>query len=87
MTRTLLAATLVAFSIASFAESRVTYVGGGRYTCQGNAADCAHINQSNRRESGYRAQQYQQEQDGAQSVVDRERSKDEARRNDQRRNP
>jgi hypothetical protein len=60
MTKTLLAVTLAALSFAAGAESPVTYVGEGRYTCRGNSAQCAQIDQNNRRESDYRAQQYQQ---------------------------
>lgn len=87
MRRTLLTISLTALSMAVHPESRVAYVGEGRYACQGNTADCAHIDQANRRESDYRMHQNQREQDRAQSVVDRERRKEQDRRDEQRRTP
>ena len=87
MNRTLLAITLAALSCAALAESRVTYVGEGRYACSGHSAECAQIDQNNARESNYRAQQYQRDQDRAQAYVDRERRNEEERRNESRRNP
>lgn len=87
MTRTLIAVTLAALSFAACAESPVTYVGEGRNLCRGNSAQCAQIDQNNRRESDYRVQQYQRDQDRAQAAVDRERRLDEERRAEQRRNP
>ncbi len=73
-------------AFTAHAETKSTYVGTGRFTCQGSSAACAQIDQNNRRESDYRAQQYQREQDRAQAVVDRER-REEERRNEQRRYP
>ena len=87
MTRILVATTLALLQFSAHAESPVTYVGEGRNLCRGSSAQCALIDQNNRRESDYRAQHYQRDQDRAQAAVDRERRQDEARRNDQRRNP
>ena len=86
MTRILVATTLALLQFSAHAESPVTYVGEGRYTCRGNNFQCAQIDQNNRRESDYRAQQYQRDKDRAQDAVDRSR-RDEERRNDLRRNP
>ena len=87
MTRILVATTLALLQFSAHAESPVTYVGDSRYTCRGSSAQCAQIDQNNRRESDYRAQHYQRDQDRAQMAVDRERRLDEARRAELRRNP
>lgn len=67
------------------AESKVKYAGEGRYTCKGSSADCAQIDQNNRRETEYRERQYQREQDKAQAYVDRARRDEDERRNQQQR--
>jgi hypothetical protein len=69
--------------VAAHAEPKVTYVGEGRYACRGSSAECAQIDQNNRREAEYRADQYRREQDRAQDYVDRERRRDDERRGDQ----
>lgn len=66
------------------AESKVTYVGEGRYACRGSTAECAQIDRDNRREAKYRERQYGREQDRAQSTVDRSRWEYEERSNQQR---
>lgn len=85
MTKTLLAVTLATFSITSFAESRVTYVGGGRNACSDSSAACAQVDANNRAQSERDSRQYQRDQDRAQAYVDRERRRDEERRNDRHR--
>lgn len=72
-------------SLTAYAETKSEYVGGGRYLCQGNSTQCAQVDANNRAQSDRDAQRYQQDQDRAQSYVDRERRKDEERRNEQRR--
>lgn len=60
-------------------DAQVTYVGGGRYVCKGNSYKCAQIDQQNQRESERRTEEYQRDQDRAQSYVDRERRREEER--------
>lgn len=71
---------LVCMSAFAKDKSEVTYVGMGRYTCSGNTAACAQIDANNRAQSDRDARQYQERQDHAQGVVDRERRRDEERR-------
>jgi hypothetical protein len=71
--------------VQAHAEPKVTYVGLGRYSCSGSTAECAQIDQNNRRESEYRARQYQREQDRAQESVERTRRENEERRDLKRR--
>lgn len=87
MTRPLLAITFAALSFFAQAESRVTYVGDGRTACTGNSPACAQVDANNRQRESERARDYQREQDRAQDYVDRERSKERERREEQRRNP
>lgn len=51
--------------ISGFAEPKVTYVGLGRYSCQGTTAECARYEQMNQMESERRERAYQREQDKA----------------------
>lgn len=71
------------FCLLSFAyakdDAQVTYVGGGRYVCEGDNYKCAQIDQQNRRESERRREEYQRDQDRAQSYVDRERRRESSR--------
>ena len=79
---------LAALAIAAHAEKqdpKISYARGGRNICSGNSAACAQVDSNNRAQSDRDAQRYQQDQDRAQSYVDRERRKDEERRNEQRR--
>lgn len=87
MTRALFAITVAALSFFAHAESRVTYVGDGRTACTGNSAACAQVDSNNRQRESQGASDYQREQDRAQDYVDRERSKERERREEQRRNP
>ena len=83
-----LLAALAAMAITAHAEKqdpKISYSGLGRYSCQGNSAACAQVDANNRAQSDRDAQRYQQDQDRAQSYVDRERQKEEQRRNEQRR--
>lgn len=85
MNKSILISALIAVLAAQCAsakeESRVTYVGQGRYTCEGDSYKCARIQQENNRESDRRRQEYQRDQDRAQDYVDRARQReDEARR-------
>ncbi len=80
---------LAAISIAAHAENKdpkISYSGLGKYSCSGNSAACAQVGSNNRAQSDRDAQRYQQDQDRAQSYVDRERRKDIDRQNEQRRN-
>ncbi len=57
-------------------DARVTYVGQGRYACEGDSYKCARIQQENNRESDRRRQEYQRDQDRAQDYVDRARQRE-----------
>ena len=75
-TKTLMASALAVclLSVAyAKGDAKVTYVGGGRYACQGDSYKCAQIDQANQRESDRQRQEYQREQERAQDYVDRER--------------
>lgn len=73
---------LLAASALAKDDARVTYGGDGRYTCSGNNASCAKIDTYNHQREAQRQAEYQRDQDRAQSVVDRERRKEETRRPD-----
>lgn len=64
---------LIAVSAFAKDDTRTTYVGQGRYTCNGNSAACAQIDQNNRQAEQLRQYEYQREQDRAQAAVERER--------------
>lgn len=87
MTKRLVAAVLAVLEFSAHADSLVTYVGDGRYACQGTSSTCAQIDINNRQRESQRDADYQRDQDHAQAVVDRERRKDEERRYQQRQNP
>ena len=72
-------------SITSFAEPKVTYVGLGRYSCQGTTAECARYEQINQMESERRERAYQREQEKADAYVERIRREEEKRRYDKNR--
>lgn len=82
MNRSILIAALLAYALsAQAADTKVEYVGQGRYSCEGDSYKCARIQQENNRESDRRRQEYQRDQDRAQDYVDRARQReDEARR-------
>lgn len=86
MTKLLAAALLASLQFSAHAESRVTYVGDGRYACQGSSSTCAQIDANNRQRESQRAANYQRDQDRAQAVVDRERRRDDERREERYRN-
>lgn len=84
--KNVLFAALAAISMSAHAENKdpkISYSGLGKYSCSGNSAACAQVDSNNRAQSDRDAQRYQQDQDRAQSYVDRERRKEE-RRNEQR---
>lgn len=76
-----------AINFSSYAESRVTYVGSGRYSCSGNNTQCAQIEQNNRQQQQLEQSRYQQEQERAQAIVNRERRFEEEQQRAQRRTP
>lgn len=81
MRRLLIAGLAICFLSVAYAsdDPQVTYVGGGRYVCTGNSYKCAQIDQQNQRESERRREDYQRDQDRAQSYVDRDRRREEER--------
>lgn len=68
-----------------FAEPKVTYVGLGRYSCQGTTAECAQYEQMNQMESDRREGAYRREQEKADAYVERSRREEERRRYEQAR--
>lgn len=87
MTKLLAATALAILEFSAHANSRVTYVGDGRYACQGSSSTCAQIDANNRQRESQRAADYHRDQDRAQAVVDRERRIEKERRYQQRQNP
>lgn len=84
-TRVLLLAGLLVFSsVGTSAETKVTYVGLGRYSCSGTVAECAQINFNNSQVEEANSRRYQENQDRAQRYVEetrrREREYDRGRR-------
>lgn len=69
---------------ANAAEPRVTYVGDGRFVCQGDSAACAQVDANNRQREMQRQYQDQRDNDRANRYVEEQRRQDEQRRYDQR---
>lgn len=85
-TTIVLVAALVTISTTpSFAEPMITYVGLGRYSCRGTAAECAPYEQINQVESERRERAYQRLQEKADAYVERNRREEERRQYEQRR--
>ena len=82
----LLAALLGLACATASSEPKVTYVGLGRYSCSGTAAECAQINFNNSQVEEANRLRYQEDQDRAQRIVDetrrKERESDRERRRD-----
>ncbi len=57
-------------SVAASAEPKVTYVGLGRYSCSGTAADCAQINFNNSQVEEANRRRYEEDQNRAQRYVE-----------------
>ncbi len=76
LTTALLACCLLSVAHAKD-DARVTYVGGGRYACEGDSYRCARIEQENQREAERQRRDYQRDQDRAQDYVDRARQREE----------
>lgn len=57
-------------SIGASAEPKVTYVGLGRYSCSGTAAECAQINFNNGQVEEANRQRYQEDQNRAQRYAE-----------------
>lgn len=66
----LLASLMGLASLEALAEPKVTYVGLGRYSCSGAAAECTQINFNNGQIEEANRRRYQEEQDRAQRIVD-----------------
>ncbi len=81
MARVFLLAGLMGLAcVGASAEPKVTYVGLGRYSCSGTAAECAQINYNNGQVEEANRRRYQEEQDRAQRVVDETRRRERERR-------
>jgi hypothetical protein len=72
----LLACLLGVASIGNSAEPKVTYVGLGRYSCSGTAAECAQVNFNNSQAEEVNRRRYQDDQDRAQRYVEETRRKE-----------
>ena len=72
----LLAGLLGLASERASAEPSVTYVGLGRYSCSGTAAECAQINLNNSQVEEANRCRYQEDQDPAQHYVDENHRKE-----------
>jgi len=72
-------------SVGALAEPKVTYVGLGRYSCSGTAAECAQINFNNSQVEEVNRRRYQEDQDRAQRYVDETRRKEREYERDRRR--
>lgn len=72
----LLAGLMGLASLEASAEPKVTYVGLGRYSCTGTAAECAQINFNNGQVEEANRRRYQEEQDRAQRVVEESRRRE-----------
>lgn len=72
----LLAALLGLACATASSEPKVTYVGLGRYSCSGTAAECAQINFNNSQVEEANRLRYQEDQDRAQRIVDETRRKE-----------
>lgn len=72
----LLAGLMGLANLEASAEPKVTYVGLGRYSCSGTAAECAQINFNNGQVEEANRRHYLEEQDRAQRVVDESRRRE-----------
>ncbi len=72
----LLAGLLGFASVEALAEPKVIYVGLGRYSCSGTAAECAQINFNSSQIEEANRRRYQEDQDRAQRYVDESRSRE-----------
>lgn len=63
-------------SLGASAEPKVTYVGLGRYSCSGTAAECAQMNFNNSQVEEVNRRRNQEDQDRAQRYVDETRRKE-----------
>ena len=72
----LLACLLGLASIGGSAEPKVTYVGLGRYSCSGSAAECAQINVNNSQVEEANRRRYQEDQDRTQRYVEETRRRE-----------
>lgn len=72
----LLAGLMGLASEGASAEPKVTYVGLGRYSCSGTAAECAQIHFNNGQVEDANRRRYQEEQYRAQRYVDETRRKE-----------
>lgn len=72
----LLAGLMGLASEGASAEPKVTYVGLGRYSCSGTAAECAQIHFNNAQVEDANRRRYQEEQYRAQRYVDETRRKE-----------
>ena len=76
MRNCLLTALLGMACATASAEPKVTYVGLGRYSCSGTAAECAQINFNNSQVEEANRRRYQEDQDRARRIVDETGRKD-----------
>ncbi len=58
-------------------DPRVTYVGGGRYTCEGSSEKCAQIDQQNHLNEALKSSDRQRSEDAANRYVREERERQE----------
>ena len=72
----LLAGLLGLASEGALAEAKVTYVGLGRYSCSGNAAECAQSNFNNGQVEETNRRRYQEDQDRTQRYVEETRRRE-----------
>ncbi len=63
-------------SLGASAEPKVTYVGLGRYSCSGTAAECAQMNFNNSQVEEANHRRNQEDQDRAQRYVEETRRKE-----------
>lgn len=63
-------------SVRASAEPKVTYVGLGRYSCTGTAAECAQVNFNNSQVEEANRRRNQEDQYRAQHYVDETRLKE-----------
>ena len=69
-------------NMAAWAEPKVSYVGLGRYTCSGTAAECAPIYTNNDRQEEASRRRYQEEQERAKRYVEESRRREREARPD-----
>lgn len=69
-------------SAGAFAETKVTYVGLGRYSCSGTVAECAQVNFNNGQVEEVNRRRYQEDRDRAQRHFDETRRREEEHERD-----